>query len=106
MDSQDTRTRKALKALKGLGHSKGTWALGHSRHLGTWALRHSDTLSLEALEALYLADSKELHDVAKEYGKIRKIDRKGQIGRNEKTDRNGLEKKKKAMICYATEDEA
>ena len=69
----------------------GTRAL--ERHLGTWALRHSGTLSLEALEALYLADSKELHDIAKEYGKVRKIDRNGQIGRNEKTDRNGLEKK-------------
>ena len=32
------------KALE--GHSKGTWALAHSRHLGTWALEdfsYSDT---------------------------------------------------------------
>ena len=83
----------------GLSGTQGNWEFDLSgtraleRHLGTWALRHSGTLSLEALEALYLADSKELHDIAKEYGKVRKIDRNGQIGRNEKTDRNGLEKK-------------
>ena len=49
-----------------------------------------------SLEALYLGDSKELHDIAKEYGKVKKI--------KIKTDRYGLEKKY-AMICYATEDE-
>ena len=38
LDSQGTRTLETLKALKALGHSKGTWALGHSKHLGTWAL--------------------------------------------------------------------
>ena len=78
MDSQDTRTLEALKALKALGHSKGTWALRHSRHLGTWALealrhsgthalkghlgtwplRHSGTWTLEAPQALYLTYSK------------------------------------------------
>ena len=73
-----------LKALGYLGF-QGTWVLGHSRHFGTsalkafghlgiwtlghlgtfalvpskgtWALRFSDTLAVEALEALYLADS-------------------------------------------------
>ena len=31
---------------RGIGHSKGTWALGHSRHLGTWGLGYSGTLAL------------------------------------------------------------
>ena len=46
-------------------------ALGHSRHLGTWALRcarildpqllrHSFAWALEAIQALYLADSLKL----------------------------------------------
>ena len=34
-------------ALEALGHSKGTWALGHSRHLGTWPLRHLGTQALQ-----------------------------------------------------------
>ena len=46
------------------------------------------------IEEEYL-NEKELHDVAKEYGKKRKI----------KTDRYELEKKY-AMICYAKEEEA
>ena len=68
-------TQRTLK-----GQSKGTWALGHTRHLrtwapkhlrysftrralghsrnlGTWALRHSGTGALNAFGALYLADS-------------------------------------------------
>ena len=65
------------KGTRAIGHSrhlKGTWELGNSRHLDTWALRQlstrtleehlgtqtlrqSKTWALEALEALYLADS-------------------------------------------------
>ena len=59
-----THSSQVTWALETLGHSKGTWALGAqgTRALGyskgTWALkRHSDTWALEALEALYLADS-------------------------------------------------
>ena len=69
-----TQGTQGTWALKALGHSKGTWALGHPRHLDTWTLRHLGTQALErhlgtqalghlgtpalkALEALYLADS-------------------------------------------------
>ena len=50
----------ARRTLKVTGHSKGTWALGQSRHLGLghsgfWAL--DGHLCTQALEALYLADS-------------------------------------------------
>ena len=77
MDSRGTPT---LEALKALGHSKGTKALGHSGTQDTWALGISGTLvlehlkstwelghsgsgtwELETLEALYLADSHMLH---------------------------------------------
>ena len=53
------------QALETLENSKGTWTLGNSRHLGhgysgTWILAHSKkTWALEAIEALYLADSKQ-----------------------------------------------
>ena len=39
--SKDTRRKLGTRALK--GHSKGTWAMGHSRHLDLWALRHLST---------------------------------------------------------------
>ena len=87
--SRHSNTWDTLKALKALGHSKGTWALGHSKQLGTWVLeefgylkgtwalghsrnsgtwplrhlgtraleRHLSTWALEALEALYSAES-------------------------------------------------
>ena len=56
----DTRALEVLEAHS--RHSKGTQALGHSRHLGTqalghskgtWTLRHSGTWTLEAPKALY-----------------------------------------------------
>ena len=42
--TQALKTLKAIeehsgtRALNALGHSKGTWEIGHSRHLDTWAL--------------------------------------------------------------------
>ena len=48
MDIHGTRTLK--------GHLSN-WSLKLFGHMGTQALRHSDTLVLEALEPLYLADS-------------------------------------------------
>ena len=58
------------RALKALGHSKCTWALGHLStwavgYSGTWAvvgraLGHSGTRALKALETLYLGDSMNL----------------------------------------------
>ena len=51
-------TRRVLKGK--WGHSKGTWALGPSRHLGTPTLGHlKGTWTIEALKALYLADPNE-----------------------------------------------
>ena len=47
----------ALRTLKALGHSKGTWVLGHSRHLGTQAL--GDSKGTWALEAVHLGESLE-----------------------------------------------
>ena len=56
------RVRKHLKGtrrvLKTLGHSKGTWTLGHSRHLSTWGTRalegQLDTRALRDLHTRHL----------------------------------------------------
>ena len=50
---------RALRALEALGHSKDTWALGHSGTRVIKALGHLATRKThEVLEALYLANSK------------------------------------------------
>ena len=70
--SKTWNTQGTQETWRALGHWRhsGTWrALWHSRHLGiralkkhsgTQALGHSGTWALEALEALYLADSTNL----------------------------------------------
>lgn len=60
--SRDTdralKRRSGTCILEALGHSKGTWALGYSRHLGTLALSHLRTwtlnghLGIQAFKAL------------------------------------------------------
>ena len=84
---KDTRTFKLLgehlgtrRALGHLGHS-GTWTIGHLRHSGTWALRalrHLGTWTLKTLghlgtrllDALYLADSRNLQHCTKLHNEV------------------------------------